>query len=65
MDRAWLDAGQHGWSREPVIEVLIPSTLDDSLAPSANMSPACSASMSPRSFRTANPGTTIATRWPT
>jgi phytoene dehydrogenase-like protein len=33
MDRAWLDARQHGWSREPVIEVLIPSTLDDSLAP--------------------------------
>jgi phytoene dehydrogenase-like protein len=34
MDRAWLDARQHGWSREPVVEVLIPSTLDDSLAPS-------------------------------
>jgi len=33
MDRAWLDARQHGWSREPVIEVLIPSTLDDSLSP--------------------------------
>ncbi|NGX99058.1 MAG: NAD(P)/FAD-dependent oxidoreductase, partial [Candidatus Afipia apatlaquensis] len=34
MDRAWLDARQHGWSREPVVEVLIPSTLDNSLAPS-------------------------------
>jgi phytoene dehydrogenase-like protein len=33
MDRAWLDAKQHGWSREPVVEVLIPSTLDDSLSP--------------------------------
>jgi phytoene dehydrogenase-like protein len=33
MDRAWLDARQHGWSREPVVEVLIPSTIDDSLAP--------------------------------
>jgi phytoene dehydrogenase-like protein len=33
MDRAWSDARQFGWSREPVIEVLIPSTLDDSLAP--------------------------------
>jgi phytoene dehydrogenase-like protein len=33
MDRAWLDARQSGWSREPVIEVLIPSTLDNSLAP--------------------------------
>ena len=33
MDRAWSHAREHGWSREPVIEVLIPSTLDDSLAP--------------------------------
>jgi phytoene dehydrogenase-like protein len=33
MDRAWLDARARGWSREPIIEVLIPSTLDDSLAP--------------------------------
>ncbi len=33
MDRAWLDAKQYGWSREPIIELLIPSTLDDSLAP--------------------------------
>jgi phytoene dehydrogenase-like protein len=33
MDRAWQDARAHGWSREPVVEVLIPSTLDDTLAP--------------------------------
>jgi phytoene dehydrogenase-like protein len=33
MDRAWQDARDTGWSREPVVEVLIPSTLDDSLAP--------------------------------
>src|SRR5437660_70410 len=33
MDRAWQDARAHGWSREPVVEVLIPSTLDSSLAP--------------------------------
>jgi phytoene dehydrogenase-like protein len=33
MDRAWLDARADGWSREPVVEVLIPSTLDDTLAP--------------------------------
>jgi phytoene dehydrogenase-like protein len=33
MDRAWQDARHHGWSREPVVEVLIPSTLDPSLAP--------------------------------
>ncbi|WP_322517741.1 NAD(P)/FAD-dependent oxidoreductase [Rhodopseudomonas palustris] len=33
MDRAWSDARAHGWSREPVVEMLIPSTLDDSLAP--------------------------------
>jgi phytoene dehydrogenase-like protein len=33
MDRAWQDAREHGWSRAPVVELLIPSTLDDSLAP--------------------------------
>ena len=33
MDRAWLDAKQHGWSRKPVVELLIPSTLDGSLSP--------------------------------
>jgi phytoene dehydrogenase-like protein len=33
MDRAYLDARASGWSREPIIEMLIPSTLDDSLAP--------------------------------
>jgi len=33
MDRAWLDARAQGWSREPVVEILIPSTLDDTLAP--------------------------------
>jgi phytoene dehydrogenase-like protein len=33
MDRAYLDARSHGWSREPIVEMLIPSTLDDSLAP--------------------------------
>jgi phytoene dehydrogenase-like protein len=34
MDHAWQDARTHGWSREPVVEVLIPSTLDDTLCPS-------------------------------
>src|SRR3954451_9333500 len=33
MDRAWQDARDHGWSRAPVVELLIPSTLDDTLAP--------------------------------
>jgi phytoene dehydrogenase-like protein len=33
MDRAWQDARSHGWSREPVVELLIPSTLDDTLCP--------------------------------
>jgi phytoene dehydrogenase-like protein len=33
MDRAYHDARAGGWSREPVVEMLIPSTLDDSLAP--------------------------------
>ena len=33
MDRAFLDAKLHGWSRAPIVEMLIPSTVDDSLAP--------------------------------
>jgi phytoene dehydrogenase-like protein len=33
MDRAYTEAKLHGWSRAPIIEILIPSTLDDSLAP--------------------------------
>lgn len=33
MDRAWRDAREFGWSRAPVVELLIPSTLDDSLSP--------------------------------
>lgn len=33
MDRAFGDARTLGWSREPVIEMVIPSTLDDTLAP--------------------------------
>lgn len=33
LERAYLDACREGWSREPVVEMLIPSTLDKSLAP--------------------------------
>ena len=33
MERAYADARRFGWSREPIVEMLIPSTLDDSLAP--------------------------------
>ena len=33
MDRAFTDAKSEGWSKKPIIEMLIPSTVDDSLAP--------------------------------
>ena len=33
MDRAFLDAKAHGIAKAPIVEMLIPSTLDDSLAP--------------------------------
>jgi len=33
MDRAYLTARTEGYSKEPIVEMLIPSTLDDSLAP--------------------------------
>lgn len=33
MDRAHAEARLNGWSSQPIVEMLIPSTLDDSLAP--------------------------------
>ncbi len=33
MDRAFVDARQFGWSTAPIVEMLIPSTVDHSLAP--------------------------------
>jgi len=33
MERAYFDAKSSGWSREPIVEVLVPSVVDDSLAP--------------------------------
>jgi phytoene dehydrogenase-like protein len=33
MERAYFDARLHGWSREPIVEMLIPSLVDGSLAP--------------------------------
>ena len=33
MEQAFFDARTFGWSKKPIVEVLIPSTLDDSLAP--------------------------------
>jgi phytoene dehydrogenase-like protein len=33
MDQAYRDCVQEGWSRRPIVEMLIPSVLDDSLAP--------------------------------
>jgi phytoene dehydrogenase-like protein len=33
MERAYFDAREHGWAKQPIIEIVIPSTLDESLAP--------------------------------
>ncbi|MEP1448882.1 MAG: NAD(P)/FAD-dependent oxidoreductase [Paraglaciecola sp.] len=33
IDQAYRDSKQHGWSKAPIVEMLIPSTLDDTLAP--------------------------------
>jgi phytoene dehydrogenase-like protein len=33
MDAAYVDARAFGWSKKPIVEMLIPSTVDDSLAP--------------------------------
>ncbi len=36
MDRAFVDAKARGWSQQPIVEMLIPSIVDDSLAPAGN-----------------------------
>ncbi len=33
MEQAYFDARSHGWSANPIVEILIPSIVDDSLAP--------------------------------
>ncbi len=33
MDQAYRDCVRHGWSRAPIVEMVIPSSLDDTLAP--------------------------------
>jgi phytoene dehydrogenase-like protein len=33
MDQAYDDARAHGWSRKPIVEMKLPTTVDDSLAP--------------------------------
>ena len=33
MEEAYFDARRFGWSKKPIVEMLIPSTLDDTLAP--------------------------------
>jgi len=33
LDKAYRDAKEYGWSKAPIVEMLIPSTLDDTLAP--------------------------------
>jgi phytoene dehydrogenase-like protein len=33
MERAFADARQSGWASEPIVEILIPSVVDDTLAP--------------------------------
>jgi phytoene dehydrogenase-like protein len=36
MDRAWRDASEQGLSKQPIVEMLIPSLVDDSLAPAGH-----------------------------
>ena len=33
MEQAFFDAKSHGWSKNPIVEILIPSIVDDTLAP--------------------------------
>ena len=69
MERAYFDAKLYGWSSEPIVEMLIPSIVDDSLAPRghARREPLLPARESAHRRRAARSrrGTIIATRSPT
>jgi phytoene dehydrogenase-like protein len=52
MDRAFSSARELGWSREPIVEMLIPSTVDETLAPAGRHV----ASLFCQHFRYALPG---------
>ena len=36
MEQAYFDARTHGWSKQPIVEMVISSTLDDTLAPAGH-----------------------------
>jgi phytoene dehydrogenase-like protein len=65
MDRAYRDCVNHGWSRAPIIEMLIPSTLDDSLAPAgAHVASLFCQHVAPRFDGSAQSGTNLSgTSW--
>ena len=66
MDRAYMDARLHGWSKAPIVEMLIPSTLDDSLAPEGrHVASLFCQHVAPELAGRRAPGTTTARRWPT
>ena len=64
MERAFMDARRSGWSKAPIVEMLIPSVLDEHSRRPDGTSPRSSASMSRRNSPTGDPGTRRARRWP-
>ena len=64
MEQAYFDARSFGWSRRPIIELVIPSTLDERSRRADSTSPACSVSTSRRNCRTVRRGTNTATPSP-
>ena len=66
MDQAYRDCVDHGWSRQPIVEMVIPSTLDDSLAPpGAHVASLFCQHVAPRICRRLVMGRSIAKRSPT
>ena len=64
MDQAYRDCVSSGWSRKPIVEMVIPSTLDDSLAPpGAHVASLFCQHVAPE-LPTARRGTRIAKRSP-
>ena len=64
MERAYFDARQHGWSREPIVEMLIPSLVETSLAPPGKHVASLFCQHANPSCPDGRHGMTRATRWP-
>lgn len=64
MEQAYFDAKQFGWSKDPIVEILIPSTVDSTLAPEGQHVAVCFVSSLHQSLMMVKAGMTTEKRSP-